>query len=233
MSPSSPPAPENLSEKALQTRSRIRDTALALIRDEGYEATTMRKVAEAAEVSLGNAYYYFPSKAHLVQDFYARSHAEHLEVAEPLLERETTLEGRLLGVLRTKLDTARPDHPFGAVLFKTAADPASPLSPFSPESAPTRREATLLAKTLEGTGVDIPEELADELPTLLWLYEMGIILFWLHDTSPGQERSHRLLEGSGRFVCTAIRLAGVPFLRPLTRQVASLLRELRSPGGPA
>ena len=31
-------------------------------------------------------------------------------------------------------------------------------------------------------------EPASPLPELLWLYSMGIVLYWVHDTSPGARR---------------------------------------------
>jgi len=64
------PSATALSAKGERTRERILDVALDLFRERGYEATTMRMIAKAAGVSLGNSYYYFPSKDHLVQSFY-------------------------------------------------------------------------------------------------------------------------------------------------------------------
>ena len=52
--------------KGKQSRANIVNTALDLIREKGFEETTMRAIAEKAGVSLGNAYHYYPSKAHLV-----------------------------------------------------------------------------------------------------------------------------------------------------------------------
>ena len=60
--------------KGERTKQRIVAAALELFREHGYEATTMRMVAEHAEVSLGNAYYYFKSKDLLLQAFYREVH---------------------------------------------------------------------------------------------------------------------------------------------------------------
>src|SRR3954471_22259676 len=94
--------------KGEETRAQILETALDLFRERGYEETTMRAIAERAGVALGNAYYYYRSKEHLIQAFYARSHQEHLAAALPILERERDLTARLHGVLRTKIETAEP-----------------------------------------------------------------------------------------------------------------------------
>ena len=130
--------------KGEETRRRILETALEMFRERGFEETTMRAVAGAADVSLGNAYYYFRSKEHLIQAFYARTHDEHLVSCADLLDEERDFEKRLQLVVRTKIDTSMPYQGFAGVLFRSAADPRSPLNPFSAESLPVRQEATEL-----------------------------------------------------------------------------------------
>jgi AcrR family transcriptional regulator len=216
--------------KGEQTRSLILEAALDLFRERGYEAATMRAVAERAGVALGNAYYYFRSKEQLIQAFYARAHEEHLAASSEVLAAERDLKARLLGVLRAKIDTSEPYHRFSGILFKAAADPASPLSPFSAESSPVRQQSTaLFAEVLRGSDARVPDDLRQELPNLLWLYQMGIILFWIHDGSPGRARTHRLVDHSVDLVVRAIGLASVPLLRPFRRRTLELLADLRQP----
>ncbi|HEU4387636.1 MAG TPA: helix-turn-helix domain-containing protein, partial [Blastocatellia bacterium] len=83
--------------KAEKTRAAILEAALELFRERGYEQTTMRAIAEKAGVALGNAYYYFHSKEHLIQAFYDRTQDEQREASRALLEREPDLKERLLG----------------------------------------------------------------------------------------------------------------------------------------
>src|SRR5215467_15125139 len=96
--------------KGEQTRALILETALDLFKENGYEETTMRAIAARAGVALGNAYYYFRSKEHLIQAFYGRTHEEHLLASIPILKSQRTLKGRLLGVMRAKLETIEPYH---------------------------------------------------------------------------------------------------------------------------
>ena len=56
--------------KSRQTRALLFQTALRLFREKGFEATTMRDIAAKARTALGAAYYYFPSKEAIVQDYY-------------------------------------------------------------------------------------------------------------------------------------------------------------------
>lgn len=217
--------------KGEQTRAQILDTALRLFRERGYEETTMRAVAEEAGVSLGNAYYYFKSKEHLIQAFYERTHHEHLAASRELLAREKGLRERLLGVMRAKLDTIMPYHQFSGVLFKTAADPKSPLNPFSDESLPVRQQSTeLFAEVVTGSETRLTAELTAELPNLLWVYHMGIILFWIHDKSPGCERSYRLMERSVKLVLRLVSLFQFPLLRPFLRELLVMVADLRGGG---
>ena len=215
--------------KAERTRQQIVDTALAMFREHGYEATSMRAIAEGAGVSLGNAYYYFKSKEHLVQEFYALTHAEHLAACEVVLAKERDLGKRLRHVLRAKITTAEPYHHFSAVLFKTAADPKSPLNPFSPQSQAVRKEATaLMERVLDGSDAKVPKDLREQLPELLWLYEMSVVLFWLHDESPKRARTLRLIDHTVDLVTKLISVASFPLMRPLRKSTLELLAQLKA-----
>jgi AcrR family transcriptional regulator len=215
--------------KSEETRARILETALALFRERGYEETTMRAIAEAADVAVGNAYYYFKSKEHLIQAFYGRTHEEHAVLSAPVLEDERTLVARLRGVMHAKLDTIEPYHAFAGVLFRSAADPSSPLHPLSEESLPVREEATSLFKeTVDGSTARIPDDLRAELPRLLWLYHMGVILFWIHDTSRGRARSRKFVDNSVELIARLVSVAGNPLIRPLRRRVLKLIEDTKA-----
>ena len=214
--------------KGDQTRALILETALEMFGERGYDETTMRVVAQKAGVSLGNAYYYFRSKEYLIQAFYQRLHDSHLTIALPALENEKTLKARLLTVMRTKIDAMKPYHQFAGVLFKTAAHPQSPLNPFSDESDPVRGASIqLFDKVLEDAKVRIPKDLRAELPYLLWVYSMGIVLFWIHDRSPKHRRTYRLIDHTVDLLDKLIHLASNPFMRPLRKQALRLVEELR------
>ncbi|HEX5052291.1 MAG TPA: TetR family transcriptional regulator, partial [Planctomycetota bacterium] len=212
--------------KGERTKERIVEAALELFRRDGYEATTMRAVAEAAGVALGNAYYYFASKDLLLQAFYQEVHEAHVAASAPVLAAQRGLRERLLGVMLAKVEVIEPYHHFSALMFRSAADPKSPLNPFHPASATIRSEGEqLFAQVLEG--VKLPKALRHELPALLWTYSMGILLYWIHDDSAGRERTRAMVHHTVDVVVSCIQLAANPLLRPLQRRVLAMLADLR------
>ena len=217
--------------KGEQTRALILNTALDLLQEHGYEKTTMRAIAKKAGVSLGNAYHYFDTKEHLIQAFYHRTHQEHLAATVPALAQHADMKNRLLAVLRLKISTLEPYHEFAGVLFKTAADPRSPLNPFAHESEQVRRDSIKLFEDLVAdTKARMPPDLRAELPYLLWLYHMGVILFWIHDSSPKQARTFRLIDRTVDLIDKLISLASNPLMRPVRRKALVLVQELRELG---
>jgi AcrR family transcriptional regulator len=220
--------------KGEQTKALILTTALEILHERGYEATTMRAIAGKAGVSLGNAYHYFGSKDHLIQAFYHRIHEDHLQASLPALQKESSLKARLLSVIRLKIETLEPYHEFAGVLFQTAADPHSPLNPFAHASAPVRRDSIKLFEQLvEQTKARIPSDLRAELPYLLWLYHMGIVLFWIHDSSSKRKRTYRLIDQSVDLLDKLISLASNPLMRPVRKKALRLVIELREDLTPA
>lgn len=212
--------------KSEQTRTLILETALRLFQERGYDKTTMRAIAQEAGVSVGNAYYYFSSKEHLVQGFYDRIAAEHEAAVQPVLAGDQDLAVRIRGVLLGWLDVAEPYHRFAAQFFKNAADPESPLSPFSEDSVAARDAAiSIHRRCLSGADTKVDPELAELLPQLMWLNQMGLVLYWVYDRTDNAERSRRLVERTAPIVARAIALSRFRVLRPLVRQVHAVLEE--------
>lgn len=214
--------------KGEQTRELILNTALEMLQERGYANTTMRAIAEKAGVSLGNAYHYFGSKDLLIQAFYHRTHEEHLRASLPALQKQTSFRDRLLAVIRLKIETLEPYHEFAGVLFQTAADPQSPLNPFANAAAPVRSDSIKLFENLVAESSGIPDDLRSELPYLLWLYHMGIILFWIHDSSPKRQRTYRLVDQTIDLLDKLISLASNPLMRPIRKKALLMIAELQN-----
>jgi AcrR family transcriptional regulator len=223
------PEPAARSPKAEQTRATIAAAAMRLFRRDGYDRTTMRAIAQEAGVSVGNAYYYFASKEHLIQAFYDGLQAEHAAAASALLADRRSFAARLQAVLETWLDVAAPNHEFAGQFFRNAAEPTSPLSPFSPESAGAREASiAVMAQVVDGSDLKLAPALRRELPELLWMVQMGVVLFWVYDDSVGQARSRALVEKVVPMLDRLARLSRLPVVRGLVDDLLDLMVTLRS-----
>jgi AcrR family transcriptional regulator len=219
-----PPARTARGERA---RAAIFAAAMDLFAGRGYEATTMRAIAERAGVSLGASYHYFPSKSHLVLEFYRLCHERHQAACAPILARERDLGARLHGVIRAVVMTCEPFHDVSASIFSTVADPSSPLNAFGVESQPLRDEViALYARVVEGSSAHVPADVAAELPRLLWLYQMGVLYFWMLDASPGRLRTLEVVDETCDLVVRLVSLSNLPPLRRSRQRLLALVRSI-------
>ena len=110
-----------------------------------------------------------------------------------------------------------------------AADAASPLSPFGEPSREVREfDLAQFERAVVETRTSVPADLAPHLAKILWFYQMGLLLFWIYDRSPGQRRSHDLLEKSVGMVVILIKLSNLPLLRPARKRVREIIEIVES-----
>jgi len=210
--------------KAEGTEERILDAALELFRDQGFDAATMRGIAQRAGVATGAAYYYYESKDAIVMGFYERASRKMQESIRARLETVSSFEAGLTELIHIKLTHFAPHRAVLRALLRNGADPKHPLSPFSAETKHIRDiDIGWFDHVLEQSKVRPPRDLAPYLPGLLWFFQMGVILFWVTDDSPGQRRTEALLPIACKVVASLIRLSSLPLTRTLRRPVVKLI----------
>lgn len=188
----------------------------------------MRGIAEESGVSLGNAYYYFRSKDEMILSFYRRLQDEQLIACEGVLATERSLKNRISGIIRAQMAVIMPYKKVFASLFKIAADPDNSLNPFSKETSDIREPCIQrFALVVSGSDEKIPDDLQNELPFLLWMYHLGIVLFWIYDSSTGSLRTYRLLELSSEIVSNLINLTSMPIMVPLRKSILKLIISIK------
>jgi AcrR family transcriptional regulator len=208
--------------KSQETRERILNAALQLFRERGFEAATMREIAERSGMATGAAYYYFPSKDSIVLAFYERASNEMAPLLEEALATGTDLRQRLQRAVEVKLRYFEPSRALLAALA-ARVDPAHPLSPFGQETAEIRRlDIAVFEQVISGSRQKVAKDLEGTLPGVLWMYQMGLILFWIQDRSAGQKRTGLLIDKSLAIVVGLIRLSSLPLMRPLRKQILDL-----------
>jgi AcrR family transcriptional regulator len=212
-----------MNAKSAETRARILDAAMELFRRQGFEETTIREIAAEAGVATGGAYYYFDSKDAIVLAFYDQSQQELEPVIEQALAGGKHLKERLAALLEAKLKYFEPNRRLLGALA-AHADPEHPLSPFSAATREIReRDVASFARALAASGIRVARDLEPHLPRILWMYQMGLILFWIYDRSPAQQRTRTLIRKSATIVERLVKLAAFPLMRPVRRMVVDLM----------
>lgn len=213
--------------KGEETRDRIHAAALSLFRKKGFDATTMRDVAAAAGVALGAAYYYFPSKEALVLAYYERTQAQSTARAEAVFATTSDLRTRIGAAFHARVDVLAHDRKLLAALFRSIADPSAAASIFGKQTGAIREESI---EVFERALAPAPElAMLDEaarrvLVLALWSLHMGVILYFIHDTSPKQQRTRALVDSSLDLVVNLLPLA--PGLFPVFGQaIGSILAD--------
>lgn len=215
--------------KAEETRRRIYEAALQMFREKGFEQTTMRDIARQAGVALGAAYYYFSSKDAIVLAFYQEMQERGHQATLDAIALHRKLRDRIKIILERRLDLLAPNLKFLGALFKHSPDVDDPLSPFSAATQPIREKAVDLFKVaIGGSDAKVPSDLMSHLPRLLWLYQLGLVLFWIYDRSEGKRRTMVLMEKSLSLIVNLIRISGLPLMRPVRRSVLELLEVVTS-----
>jgi AcrR family transcriptional regulator len=211
--------------KAQLTRSHLLSTALAVFRERGLEAATMRDLAAAAGASLGSAYYYFPSKEAIIQAYYDDVQAEHARrVSAALAEKYLDFEGRLRAAFHAKLDILQGDRKLLGALFRYTGEPHHPLSALSEGTRTNRQQSMSVFRTAIGEQ-RLPDDILSILPAALWALHMGVILYFIYDESSGQQRTRRLVDGLLTLLVRVLSLAKLAILRPVRGSVLVLLRD--------
>jgi hypothetical protein len=140
------------------------------------------------------------------------------------ISKHKKLRDRIRVILENRFELLAPNLKFLSALFKHSPDADDPLSPFSAETQPIRDKAIeLFRAALDGGDIKVPADLMPQLPRLLWLYQLGLILFWIYDRSEGKKRTTVLVDKSLTLVVNLIRISGLPLMRPVRKTMLELL----------
>lgn len=177
------------------TRELLYETAITLFSERGYEGTTLRAIAKAADVSPGLLYRYFPSKQAVVMELYRRLSTRFAERCADL--PSGSWFARFTATLRASLGTLEPHRTtLKAVLPLMIADTEGGL--LSEAGAPARdRVRQCFLDAVDGASNAPGPDLNGPLGRLLDLAQLGAILFWLLDRSPDQRATAGLLAWIG------------------------------------
>ena len=215
--------------KAKQTREHILNTALELFAAKGYQETTMRDIAAAADCSLGLAYRYFAQKEEMILALYERLTIELREEVSTLPPE--TLAQRFSATVRACLARLALHRATMGALFGAGIAPDSPVAVLGDQVAGVRTRVWQIFLTVIEGAKDAPrEKQARDLATVFYAVHLTLVLFWIQDRSPQQQRTEELLKFSEE---TLGRMRPLLNLPPVTKSLARLSRILMPMFGPS
>ncbi|MDQ3687909.1 MAG: TetR family transcriptional regulator [Acidobacteriota bacterium] len=182
-----------------EIRERIVKAALSLFQTKGFDATTTKAIARKAGIAEGTVFNYFKSKDDIALHFFEQEVDQAMAAVRdnPRL-RKAPLEEKLFALVHSQLEfLAHHERFIGAALIH-ALRPASPLGPFSHRSQELRHR--YLGFVEELIGESAPKNRRGPLtffaPEVFWIYYLGVLLYWLNDTSEGKQNTLAFLDRS-------------------------------------
>jgi AcrR family transcriptional regulator len=171
------------------TRERILQAALALFADKGFGATTTRDIAEAAGIASGTLFNYFQTKETIVTSLASDATSDAL--AKSSYGEGDSLEEDLFAVIASILRKLKPLRKLLPALMETALSPLAVSRDDECSFRVTHLEAVAALAVKNGRGPLSPTALQ-----LYWTLYTGVLIFWANDTSPKQEETLALIDGS-------------------------------------
>lgn len=215
--------PPGQTAQGAAARDRLYATAMRLIAQRGYEATTLRDIANEAGVSVGLLYRYFPSKQAVIIALYDELSAEYARRAadmQPGRWRE-----RFIFALKTSLDVLAPHRvALRALIPVLVGDPDEGI--FAAGTAFSRLRVQRVFEEAVAGSTDAPKQpLAGGLGRLLYLVHLAVLLWWLLDKSSRQRATAALVLLTQQLLPSAALTLRVPPVRRFVISVDELIRE--------
>ena len=179
-----------------ETRQRILQAATSLFKSEGWQKTTTRSIAIAAEIATGTLFNYFPTKEAIAAALIAEALKRASEGIPARQAGENLLEANLFTFIWSGLRNLREFRKFLAPACETIFSPLARPSPGSPGDAIRVDHLEMVDEIVTYHGFPGPRSAVAV--QLYWTLYLGVLAFWAADDSPGQEDTLALLDQSLR-----------------------------------
>jgi AcrR family transcriptional regulator len=215
--------PPGQSPQGAAARDRLYETAIRMISERGYEATTLREIAKDAHVSVGLLYRYFPSKQAVIIALYeelSRDFSRHAAAMKSGKWRD-----RFLFALETSLRALQPHRTtLRALIPVLIGDPDDGV--FAEGTAFSRVRVQLVFEDAVAGATDAPKApLAGALGRLLYLVHLAVLLWWLLDKTPKQRATDAVVGLTEQLLPSAALTVRLPPIRRFVIAFDELIRE--------
>jgi AcrR family transcriptional regulator len=215
--------PPGQTAQGAAARDRLYATAMRLIAQRGYEATTLRDIAKEAKVSVGLLYRYFPGKQAVIIALYDELSADYARQAANM--HRGRWRDRFIFALNTSLHVLDPHRvALRALIPVLIGDPDDGV--FAASTAFSRLRVQRVFEEAVVGSTDAPKpSLAEALGRLLYLVHLAVLLWWLLDKSSKQRATVALVSLIRQLLPSAALTLRVAPVRRFVIAVDELIRE--------
>ena len=215
-----PPGP---SEQGLAAKRLLYETAIRMISERGYAATTLRDIAGEAGVSVGLLYRYFPSKQAVIIALYDELSGDFAREAAAMSSGRWR-ERFAFGV-KTSLRVLQPHRTtLRALIPILIADPNDGV--FAASTAFSRLRVQQVFEDAVLRSIDAPKgPLGGALGRLLYLAHLAVLLWWLLDKTPKQRATDALVALLEDILPSAALTLRLPPIRRFVLVMDDLIRQ--------
>ena len=128
-------------------------------------------------------------------------------------------------VFHSKLDILRDDRKLLGTIFRYTGEPDHPLSVLGPTTRDSRAQSIATFALALGDE-NLPKDIREFLPTALWALHMGILIFFIYDNSPEQQRTRKLTDGALDLVVGMLSIFKSSLLKPVRGKLLALLHDV-------
>jgi AcrR family transcriptional regulator len=215
--------PPGQTAQGAAAKDRLYDTAIRMVAERGYEATTLRDIADEAGVSAGLLYRYFPSKQAVTIALYDKLSADYARRGARM--PSGIWRDRFIFALETSLDVVKPHRvALRALIPVLIGDPDDGI--FAERTTFSRQRVQCVFEDAVAGSTDAPKDsLSKALGRLLYLLHLAVLLWWLLDRTPRQRATVGVIKLMQQVLPAAALALRLPLIRRFVVTMDELIRE--------
>jgi len=184
-------------EKQVKVKKQILNCAIDLISDNGYKKTSMSKIAKKAKIGEATIYNYFPTKEHILFEYYYELQLQTKKILLQTKEfHQFSLKEQLQLLINTQIELLSNNRTFvleiyEEIFYKTFTHPAM-----------NKGNNELISMISELFDIAIEAKEIEDMPfsnTILNLacdYIFGVIYYWIQDESKNYDNTTVMIDKS-------------------------------------
>lgn len=193
-------------EKQKKVKKSILNSAIELISDKGYKKSSMSKIAKKAGIGEATIYNYFPTKEHILFEYYYQLQVETKEI---LLQSEEfsdfSLKEQLEMLVHTELDILLNNRTFileiyNEIFYKTYTHPDMQRG----DSELYAMVDELISISIEAGEIE-PFPFQEKVVGLIVEYIFGIVYYWIKDESEAFNNTTIMIDKSSSLIYAVLQ----------------------------